>query len=95
MYIYIFSFKGTVILSSSPSFSKSSPSFICETSDLPNTSTVVYPAEAYLPPKLSSFKTDNEDLQIVTTKDDSIEINETPPALSPQISHANFTIPNG
>lgn len=95
MCIYIFSFKGAILLSSSPSLSKSSPSFICETSDLPNTSTGVYPGEAYLPPKLSSFKTDNEDLQIVMIKDNSIEINETPPALSPQISHASFTIPNG
>lgn len=99
--IYLFSFKGTIILSSLPSFSKSRPSFICKTSDIPNSSTVppvspvIYPNE--LPPKLSSFKTEDEDMQIDMVKDDSIERNETPPSLSPcpQISHTNFIIPNG
>lgn len=99
MCIYIY-FKGTIIPSPLPSFSKSSPSFILKASDVPNystvppVSTVVYPRE--LPPNLSSFKIDNEDLQIVKVEDDSTERNLTPPSLSPcpQTSHANFTIPN-
>lgn len=103
IYIYIYSFKGTVIVSALPNYSKSSPTFICQTSDIsnsstiPSVSTVICPRESYLPPKLSSFQTDDEDLQIVTVKDNSIERNELPPSLSPcpQISDANFTIPNG
>lgn len=100
MRIYIY-FKGSIIPSPLPSFSKSSPSFIRETdvpnySTVPPVSTVVYPIEACLPPNLSSFKIDNEDLQIVKVEEDSTERNLTPPSLSPcpQTSHANFTMPN-
>ena len=59
---------------------------------------MVYPREAYRPPdNLSSFETDNEDLQITEVDDDSTERSVTPPSLAscPETSHANFTIPDG
>lgn len=87
-----------------PSYSKSSPSFIKKTSEIPNyaavpsVSRVAYPRECHRPAdNLSSFETDNEDFQVAEIDDDSTERSITPPSLAscPETSHATFTIPDG